>query len=179
MSALGDGIRAGVHPHPQCAAGQLVDAAALPPASPRRSRHEGRIDPLVSYLVSWSRRLGVSVNVSAGQSGGDEGNRTPNPRLAKRDEPYRALPANVVLCVLVLVTRCPTASVVNERQRSCRLFADFVNTGAGSTVFGRPAALMICGRRANRCCGPARQLPRQGERSERISWCRAVLTSAI
>jgi len=35
--------------------------------------------------------------------------------------------------VLVLVTRCPTTPVVNERQRFCRLFADVTNTGAGST----------------------------------------------
>ena len=77
----------------------------------------------------------LTASVSAGQRGGDEGNRTPNPRLAKRDEPYRALPANV-LCVLVLVTRCPTAPVVNERQPFCQLFADFTSTDAGSTVSG-------------------------------------------
>ena len=91
----------------------------------------------------------MSVNVSAGQRGGDEGNRTPNPRLAKRDEPYQVLPANAVLCVLVLVTHCPTAPVVNERQRFCRFFADFANTGAGSTVSGGPAVLMIYDRATN------------------------------
>ena len=80
--------------------------------------------------------------------GGDEGNRTPNPRLAKRDQPYQALPANVVLCVLVLLTRCPTAPVVNERQRFCRLFADFTNTGTESTVSGR-SAVLICDRPMN------------------------------
>ena len=108
-----------------------------PVASPRRPRHERRVDPPASHLVSRSGRLSISATISAVQSGGDEGNRTPNPRLAKCAQHYRPSPTGAVLCLSVLVECRPTMTGTNERQRLCRLFADFRTTLQSSASGGQ------------------------------------------
>src|SRR4051812_19954960 len=106
---LCDRVSARVHAHAKGAAGQLVNAALLPLPWVRRPGHGGHRTAFVSHLVSRWARPATQGSVSAGQCGGDEGNRTPNPRLAK-----------AVLCQLSYVPRVPEGPSRQDVTRPAR-----------------------------------------------------------
>ena len=63
-----------------------------------------------------------------------------NPRLAKRDQPYRPLLTSAVLCLFALVTRHLTPPFSNGHQRFRRLFADVGNVLLPTALGGQDPA---------------------------------------
>jgi len=86
-------------------------------------------------------KQGAVPRETAGQLRGDEGNRTPNPRLAKNAEPYRPLLTGVVLCLFTLVTYRSTAAGINDSQLFCSSSAPSavsLGWGPGAAEAGQP-----------------------------------------
>src|SRR4051794_18742208 len=87
-------------------AATLTDRTALTTAG-SRSGHPSRV--LDATLAAIDQVMINGSDVSAGQRGGDEGNRTPNPRLAK-----------AVLCRLSYVPRVPEGPSRQDVTRPAR-----------------------------------------------------------